>query len=850
MATTSPGYFGLVVESNDSSVHSVGGSDVPKNVWTPTSHTVRSPAKSPQNFRIGSNSGYEAFRKSSDHNKVNTMKTATTPKLDLAANAKIASRREGSRHASKATTPSLSKPLVSGNHKYETIGEGELPSQLRSPKRVLSTDSSTFPGSKNRQAQTSPDDLRSGDRSGSPQARRDDKQPRLSPPRDAVLPSSAMKANRSGSVPANTNLQEPLLASIERVAELLKSSSNGVLVLDLRVATYYARARLKDSLNLCIPTTLLKRASYNVERLADTFKDEAQKARFSDWKNCKTIVVYDGSSTSLLEAGTCLNIIKKFASEGWKGESLVVRGGFDAFSRKFPNLVETEATLGSETDSGSSSDANEVPPVIGGCPMPATKNAANPFFGNIRQNTDLIGGVGQFAVHCPPAMSKMNPDGFPNWLRDAADEHDKGKKVSDKFLGIEKREQARMREALSGNVSYTSPRHEAPHKVRIAGIEKGSKNRYNNIWPYEHSRVKLKGVAPTGCDYVNANFLTTSLSNKKYIATQGPIPATFNDFWNMVWQRDIRVLLMLTAESEGGQLKAHNYWSSKHYGSLRLDFLSEHRVSLEPTQTTHARTADRHHERPELSRRRSSHVGAASSASTPGSRTHAHPPPSSLSPSQDQQYVIVRNFTLSHDAEPFSRIRDVTQLQFPHWPDFGAPASPANLLGLVEQCNKIVRASSGTSRTQTGPDPPTEHPVLVHCSAGCGRTGTFCTVDTVLDALKRQQNHKPRAARHTSPMDLDDPSSSPSGAAPTPKSDANPFFTPIPKHSHSRSVATANKDLESDWLGREDVDLVEKVVEELRHQRISMVQSLRQYVLCYETVLEWIVGEGAEPRTA
>jgi hypothetical protein len=49
---------------------------------------------------------------------------------------------------------------------------------------------------------------------------------------------------------------------------------------------------------------------------------------------------------------------------------------------------------------------------------------------------------------------------------------------------------------------------------------------------------------------------------------------------------------------------------------------------------------------------------------------------------------------------------------------------------------------------------------------------------------------------------------------------------------------------EGSWVQRDDLDLVEKTVEDFRHQRISMVQSLRQYVLCYESIMEWIVEQG------
>lgn len=87
-----------------------------------------------------------------------------------------------------------------------------------------------------------------------------------------------------------------------------------------------------------------------------------------------------------------------------------------------------------------------------------------------------------------------------------------------------------MQEALSGKVIYGTPS-TGPSTgkcISIAGIEKGSKNRYNSIWPYEHTRVKLQGVREGGCDYINANHIQASYSNKRYIATQGPLPATFN----------------------------------------------------------------------------------------------------------------------------------------------------------------------------------------------------------------------------------------------------------------------------------------------------------------------------------
>lgn len=166
----------------------------------------------------------------------------------------------------------------------------------------------------------------------------------------------------------------------------------------------------------------------------------------------------------------------------------------------------------------------------------------------------------------------------------------------------------------------------------------------------------------------------------------------------------------------------------------------------------------------------------------------------------DRPYVLVRHFTLSHSAHPFMPIREITQLQYSHWPDFGTTSQPSHLLKLIEQCNKIARRSSGLNLTIEDADPPGVRPILVHCSAGCGRTGTFCTVDSVLDILKQQ-----RARRI---------------------------------HGNQRG-ATREDD---SWVFDDTVDLVAKTVEDFRTQRPSMVQNLSQFVLCYETILEWAVA--------
>lgn len=720
---------------------------------------------------------------------------------------------------------------------------------MRSPsKRLLSSDSNHQ--SLDKSLREEPLSIVDNGSGGSPPPKHTDKRPLVSAEGIGLSMSPLQIMSQPRHIRADTlpekSADAPAFITSQQVVKILKEHAEEVLILDLRVSTQYAKACIKSAMNLCVPTTLLKRPSYDTGRLAETFKDVAQQERFLKWETCKYIIVYDASTAQMKDRdiANCLNILKKFTNEGWSGEPSIIRGGFMDFSRNFPDwLQQNDEAPGSHGMAKPAlslqSGDNKVAPVIGGCPMPATKSAANPFFGNIRQNMDLIGGVGQMEVRYPSNMTAQQKHDVPSWLIGAAQETNHGKDVADKFLQIEKREQKRMQEALSGNVQYGTPTPGAARKVQIAGIEKGSKNRYNNIWPYEHSRVKLQGVPRGDCDYINASNVATSRSKKTYIATQGPIPSTFGDFWNMVWQRQVRVIVMLTAESEGGQIKAHNYWREGIYGNYKLQFHSEHRASLEMKRITN------HRKRPSAGGRRHSSTPKtgmsrrASKDETDGT-THSEHNDGAAACTEESPYVIVRRFTLANDSQPFERLREITQLQYSSWPDFGAPAHPAHLLGLVEQCDAVVQASKQHHSTSSplsprvGPD-EAEEPVLVHCSAGCGRTGTFCTVDSVVDMLKAQRKSKQQQRpRDASPMDLDPP-----GWEGKTIKDDNPFFggfLAVPANPSTPGDA-------KDWLMRDDVDLIEKTVEELRLQRLSMVQSLRQYVLCYETVLEWFAHQ-------
>ena len=78
-----------------------------------------------------------------------------------------------------------------------------------------------------------------------------------------------------------------------------------------------------------------------------------------------------------------------------------------------------------------------------------------------------------------------------------------------------------------------------------------SKNRYANVIAYDHSRVVLPVVdAIQGTDYINANFMDGYRKHNAYIATQGPLPETFGDFWRMIWEQRCATFVMMTKLEE------------------------------------------------------------------------------------------------------------------------------------------------------------------------------------------------------------------------------------------------------------------------------------------------------------
>ncbi|KAM9807799.1 receptor-type tyrosine-protein phosphatase eta-like [Neosynchiropus ocellatus] len=114
-------------------------------------------------------------------------------------------------------------------------------------------------------------------------------------------------------------------------------------------------------------------------------------------------------------------------------------------------------------------------------------------------------------------------------------------------------------------------------KLSAISLENKPKNRYNNVLPYDSSRVKLSISGSPYDDYINANYMPGYHSRKEFIAAQGPLPGTLNEFWRMIWEKNVQTVVMLTRCVEQGKIKCEQYWTedTKHYANITVTKTSE-----------------------------------------------------------------------------------------------------------------------------------------------------------------------------------------------------------------------------------------------------------------------------------
>ncbi|XP_071953144.1 receptor-type tyrosine-protein phosphatase epsilon-like [Antedon mediterranea] len=193
------------------------------------------------------------------------------------------------------------------------------------------------------------------------------------------------------------------------------------------------------------------------------------------------------------------------------------------------------------------------------------------------------------------------------------------------------------------------------------------KNRYRNVVPYDHSRIILNTRPGEGArkDYINACYISGYKDQQQFIAAQGPNATTLNDFWKLIWQENVHMIIMLTNLIEVGKRKCVQYWPdqfSTMYDSVAATFINAVELS---------------------------------------------------------NYDI-RTFNVYKANSPK---RKVHQLQFKGWPDKYVPQNSQDVCQLIREIKTLY----------------TEGPILVHCSAGAGRTGAFMTIWSMLEMAKEEQ---------------------------------------------------------------------------------------------------------------
>lgn len=543
--SSSPNYFEFVTDPGSNPPNSNAGIHAKKN-WSPPSAGNRpKPAASPSpNYPLESHPRFETFRRQSDtnsftlgHGNLSHFSGKGTPSAPPLTMESVADQSHRRQSVISPKSQRSDRPAVDSEGATENDMDIDEPSERRPTAAPLQSQEPSFfdqqPRLQSKEKVQSPANISQADLSTLQRTQIsyiEDRHPRNSLPHNRIDP-LRHAVQRSETLPSSVSTDGPTMVAPQDVVEIIKAHlPQDVLILDLRVSPQYSKSRIRGAVNLCIPTTLLKRASFTVQKLWETFTDDDARAKFGLWKAAKFIIVHDASSVQLKDATSSANTLKKFTNEGWPGATLVIRGGFNAFVKKFPEQVDEKPMI-AEKDGSSAKNLSIQPPaaapVAGGCMMPAAKTAANPFFGTIRQNMDLIGGVGQMPVQLPSGLREDRLKDLPTWLGKAANVKDDGKAVSDHFLGIEVAEKRRMEKALNVTVQYGTPNPLSPEAVQMAGIEKGAKNRYKDILPFDHSRVKLQNVSSGGCDYVNASHIKAEHSNRRYIASQAPVPATF-----------------------------------------------------------------------------------------------------------------------------------------------------------------------------------------------------------------------------------------------------------------------------------------------------------------------------------
>ncbi|KAI0234523.1 Receptor-type tyrosine-protein phosphatase beta, partial [Lamellibrachia satsuma] len=188
--------------------------------------------------------------------------------------------------------------------------------------------------------------------------------------------------------------------------------------------------------------------------------------------------------------------------------------------------------------------------------------------------------------------------------------------------------------------------------------------------PVDLSRVKLLPIEDDeSSDYINANYMPGYNSRREFIAAQGPLPSTKDDFWRMIWEQNVPIIVMLTRLVEKGREKCSQYWpqdnEAVYYGDLQVSMRSESVLN---------------------------------------------------------NYTI-RIFDIQLVSIQGQMKRMIKQFHFTSWNDYVVPETTEVMLNFIHVVRSHVRPNS-------------KGPIVVHCSAGVGRSGTYICVDHLLQHIR------------------------------------------------------------------------------------------------------------------
>ncbi|NXW74743.1 PTPRJ phosphatase, partial [Hirundo rustica] len=201
------------------------------------------------------------------------------------------------------------------------------------------------------------------------------------------------------------------------------------------------------------------------------------------------------------------------------------------------------------------------------------------------QDPGVIAGV---VIGCLLAIfAVVAVGGFIFWRRRRKDKRNTEvsfSPIKSKMIKVENFESYFKKQQADSNCGFAEEYEELKsagvHQPKFAAElpENRAKNRYNNVLPYDISRVKLSNQSSGTGDYINANYMPGYNSKKAFIAAQGPLPNTIEDFWQMVWQKSIYSIVMLTKCVEQARTKCEQYWPDKQpksYGDIIVTMVSE-----------------------------------------------------------------------------------------------------------------------------------------------------------------------------------------------------------------------------------------------------------------------------------